>query len=149
MTLTPLPRAFYQRSVLQVARSLIGCLLVRVIGRDEFCMGRIVEVEAYAGRIDPASHSYRGPTAPTGTMFGPAGHAYVYFTYGNHYCVNVVAGPRAMAGAVLLRALEPRDGIAAMRARRAERIKRGALRELLASGGADRELTSGPGKLTA
>jgi DNA-3-methyladenine glycosylase len=149
MTLSPLPRAFYERSVLQVARALLGCQLVRVGRAGELRVGRVVETEAYAGRIDPASHSYRGPTERTRTMFGAAGHAYVYFTYGNHFCVNVVAGPRALAGAVLIRALEPVHGLERMRRSRAERIRAELLRERVISGAADRELTSGPGKLTA
>lgn len=152
MKLVPLARAFFDRPVLAVARDLIGQLLVRTMAAGDavvVCVGRIAEAEAYAGRVDPASHSFRGPTPRTRTMFGPVGHAYVYFTYGNHFCVNVVAGPRSLAGAVLLRAIEPQLGVQAMRAERARRTRAGDLRRKLADGRADHELASGPGKLTA
>src|SRR5262245_43335224 len=88
MSYTPLDRTFFDRPGLEVARDLFGQLVVRTLSngkRPVCCVGRIVEAEAYAGRMDPASHSYRGMTPRTKTMFGPVGHAYVYFTYGNHY----------------------------------------------------------------
>lgn len=130
-----LPRAFYARD----SRDLAPLLLGKVLAHDDPVAGplraRIVEVEAYAGREDPGSHAYRGLTPRTTTMFGPPGHLYVYFTYGMHWCANVVAGEPGVASAVLLRAVDPMVGLDTMRSRRVAARR-------------DRDLCSGPAKLT-
>ena len=129
-----LPRKFYERPILQVTRALMGCLLVHERG-SEVLVGRIVEAEAYGGLVDPASHSFRGLTPRCRSMFGPRGHAYVYRIYGIHHCMNVAAGDAQLAGAVLLRAVEPLDGLKSMRARR--------------TGRKTLDLCRGPGRLSA
>jgi len=110
----PLARSFYARSAEVVARALIGRLLVREGPRGNAGarrIGRIVEVEAYGGPHDPASHAFRGPTRRNRTMFGPPGRAYIYVSYGVHHCLNVVTGRRGRPSAVLIRALEPLSGL--------------------------------------
>lgn len=109
----PLPRRFYDRSSLEVARDLIGRILVREVG-GVLLSGRIVEAEAYRPD-DPASHTFRGPTPRNATMFGPPGHAYVYISHGIHHCLNLTTGD---ASAVLVRALEPVEGMDEMTRRR-------------------------------
>jgi DNA-3-methyladenine glycosylase len=124
---------FYERPVVEVARALIGCTL-----EHEGCAGVIVETEAYH-ESEPASHSFVGITPRTETLFGPAGRAYVYRSYGIHALFNVVCEPAGIGAAVLIRALEPTAGLELMRRRR------GRLGGIAAS---DYELCSGPGKLT-
>ena len=125
--------AFFARDTVKVAPDLLGKYLVR-LKDGERMVGRIVEVEAYRGSDDPASHAFRGLTPRNTPMFGDPGHAYVYFTYGNHYCLNITTQKAGTPGAVLLRALEPLEGIDVMR-----RFRPSV---------ADSELTNGPGKLT-
>ena len=132
MSPTELGRNFYARSALDVAPDLLHKVLVAADGRA----GRIVEVEAYRGEDDPGSHGFRGPTKRNATMFGPPGHLYVYFTYGMHWCANVVAETDGVAAAVLLRALTPLEGLEAMYAARGPAAR------------TERDLCSGPAKLT-
>lgn len=131
-----LPRDFYLQDTVTVARALLGCILWRKTGR-ELLAARLVETEAYLGANDMASHARRGLRSPrNASMYLEGGHAYVYFTYGMHWCMNVVTQEADLAEAVLLRAAEPVKGIASMRTRR-PKAKR------------DFDLMNGPGKLCA
>ena len=129
-----LPRGFYDRPTEQVARDLLGKVVVHEES-DGSTAGRIVETEAYLGADDEAAHSFAGVTVRTEVIFGPPGHAYVYFSYGMHHCLNLVAEQAGRAGCVLIRALEPIEGVERMFERR-PRAK------------SPRDLCSGPGKLT-
>ena len=135
----PLDRTFFNRDPRHVARELLGKVLVRrAEGPKAPLTARIVEVEAYLGEKDPAAHSAAGNTARTAVLFGPPGYAYVYFIYGNHYCLNVSCEPEGRAGGVLFRALEPLSGVDEMAQARGIEIH----------GPADlHKLTSGPGRL--
>ncbi len=106
---TVLPREFYNRDPVVVARELLGKLLIRREGR-KLLAGRIVEDEAYLGANDPAAHAFSGRTPRNAVLFGPPGHAYVYFIYGNHYCLNVSCMPEGDGEGVLFRAMEPVSG---------------------------------------
>ena len=130
-----LPRSFFDRPVLEVAADLLG----RVVAHDSpdgAVAVRLTEVEAYAGRDDPGSHAFRGPTPRTRVMFGPPGHAYVYFSYGMHWCMNLVCGPAGEASAVLLRAGDVVDGLDLARSRRPAARR-------------DADLARGPARLTS
>jgi DNA-3-methyladenine glycosylase len=127
-----LSHEFYARDTLVVARQLLGQRLVRLL-EGERLGGRIVEVEAYVGEMDRACHAACGRTARNAVMYGPPGHAYVYFIYGMHHCLNIVTADEGFPAAVLIRALEPVEGLATMR-----RLRQGR---------PDRELTNGPAKL--
>lgn len=134
---TLLAREFFNRDPRIVGRELLGKILVRREGRKKLA-GRVVEVEAYLGKDDPAAHSFIGPTPRNQVMFGPPGFAYVYFIYGNHYCLNVSCQPEGQAAAVLFRALEPLAGIEAMARHR----------DVVIAGAGDLpKLTSGPGRM--
>ena len=132
-----LPRAFYLHDTVSVARALLGCVLWRRLDHGELLAARIVESEAYLGANDTASHARRGLRSPRNeSMYLEGGHAYVYFTYGMHWCMNVVTQEEGLAEAVLLRGAEPVRGIEIMRERR-PKAKR------------DYDLMNGPGKICA
>ncbi len=147
-----LARRDYLVDVLEGAPRLLNKLLVRRDGAGALVLaGRIVEVEAYRGAEDPASHAFRGPTRRNATMFGPPGHLYVYFTYGMHWCANIVFGPEGTGHAVLLRALAPETGRAEMRAARlaSRRSRAGSGPDAAAPAFPDSLLTNGPARLCA
>ncbi|HYK03680.1 MAG TPA: DNA-3-methyladenine glycosylase [Thermoanaerobaculia bacterium] len=130
-----LPRAFYFGDTVGIARSLLGCVLWRRLEHGELLAARIVETEAYLGANDLASHARKGLRSPRNeSMYLEGGHAYVYFTYGMHWCMNVVTGEADIAEAVLLRAAEPLHGIEVIRERRPKAKK-------------DHDLMNGPGKI--
>ena len=129
--MTVLNRLFYEAATLKVARALIGKKLVRQIGKLQLS-GMITETEAYCGEEDSACHAHRGKTNRNSIMFGPPGYAYVYFTYGMHYMLNLVTEAEGKPCAVLIRAILPVDGLAEMEARRKRKGP---------------ELTTGPAKL--
>jgi DNA-3-methyladenine glycosylase len=136
-----LKREFFNRDAQIVGRELLGKLLVRRDGKKPMA-GRIVEVEAYLGAVDPAAHAYIGRTPRNAVLFGPAGHAYVYFIYGTYFCTNVSCMPEGDAGCVLLRALEPVVGLEAMAdARGVELLPEPRLTQL-------RMISSGPGRMS-
>ena len=143
-----LPQSFYARPARELAPALLGQLLVRQIDGERLC-GRIVETEAYCDSDEPdlACHGTRNdgkPTSRTAVMFGPPGHAYVYFTYGNHWMFNIVCGREGQANAVLIRAIEPISGLAQMAQRRGKALHP---HSVLSPDSSHLLLTNGPGKL--
>jgi len=139
LRIRPLPREFFSRDPRKVARELLGKVLVRGGKKREAALtARIVEVEAYLGEDDPAAHTFSGRTLRNEVLFGPPGYAYVYFIYGNHFCLNVSCEPDGQPGGVLFRALEPLTGIEQMAQARGVAVH--GSRDL-------RLLTSGPGRL--
>lgn len=126
-------RSFFRRDAVVVAKEMLGCYLHRKLDNGVELIGKIVEVEAYT-MIDPSCHAYRGKTPRTEVLFGDAGYSYIYFTYGTYWCLNIVANEEEQGEAILIRAVEPLQGIEEMRERRPKAKK-------------DRDLTNGPGKL--
>lgn len=131
--LSPLPRSFYNRPTLTVARELLGAHLIHQLNDHLYLIGKIVETEAYIGEDDPACHAARGRTNRTEIMYGPPGYAYIYFIYGMYYCLNAVTEREGFPAAVLIRAVEPLEGIEQMR-----RFRHNA---------SFHQLSNGPGKL--
>jgi|TARA_B100002003_G_scaffold97085_1_gene90452 DNA-3-methyladenine glycosylase len=129
----PINRRFYTRDTLKVAKAILGKVLVRRTPLEVFT-GKIVETEAYRGTDDPASHSFRGKTNRNEVMFGKPGITYVYFTYGNHHCLNIVTERTGIPAAVLIRSIEPLKGIETMKRNR-------SVEKII-------DVASGPGKLT-
>ena len=130
-----LNRAFYKRDTTVIAQELLGKIIVRIVDKNTILQAMIVETEAYLGLDDPASHAYGGERVRNAPLYGPVGHAYVYFTYGMYYCLNFVSrAPGIRAGGILIRAVEPIRGIAYMEKQRHKHTTHG--------------LTNGPGKLT-
>lgn len=145
-----MPRTFFERHPRVVARQVLGKILARRERDGSLVAGRIAEVEAYLGADDAAAHSAAGKTERTAVLFGPPGHAYVYFTYGMHYCMNISCEPEGLAGCVLLRALEPIEGIEEMIRNRKVQIPRPAQRAQNGSPLNERTLKllcSGPARL--
>jgi DNA-3-methyladenine glycosylase len=141
---TLLKEEFYNRDPRRVARALLGKLLIRKL-RGRILAGRIVETEAYLGEDDAAAHTAVGRTPRNSVLFGPPGYAYVYFIYGNHYCLNVSCLPDGVPGGVLFRALEPVAGVEQMaEARGVDLISDGDLRNVSVL----RKISSGPGRLS-
>ena len=128
-----LPKSFYKQDTISIARSLLGKNFTRIF-QDRVLMGKIVETEAYHEIGDPSCHAHRGKTVRNAVMFGQPGHLYVYFTYGMHYCMNVVTEAEGIAAAVLIRALEPFEGIDIMQKNRGVQISQ-------------KNLCNGPAKL--
>ena len=137
----PLPQLFYDRGTLTVARELLGCRLVRILNGVRLS-GSIVETEAYIGEADLGCHAKAGRTPRTQVMYGPPGRAYIYFTYGMHWCLNAVTEAEGFPAAALIRAIEVEEGWGVVESRRAPRTKRGASKLKRA------DWTNGPAKLT-
>jgi DNA-3-methyladenine glycosylase len=140
---TSLKAEFFNRDPRRVARALLGKLLVRKTPRG-ILAGRIVETEAYLGKGDAAAHAAAGKTARNAVLFGPPGHAYVYFIYGNHYCLNVSCLPNGVPGSVLFRALEPVAGIEQMAEARGIEVAKGTDHTKISS---LKKISSGPGRM--
>jgi DNA-3-methyladenine glycosylase len=134
----PLPRSFLDRPSVEAGPGLLGCVLAHETAEGLVSV-RLTEVEVYAGESDPASHAFRGRTARNAVMYGPPGYAYVYFTYGMHFCVNLVCEQEGSASAVLLRSGRVIDGVELATERRSGRGRRSAVREL--------DLARGPARL--